>query len=123
MTKIYWTTRKTEDGNTAVMAISVSDLGLGFSMTTDDEGNNALDFPTDSLAENYVKELNKPRYYELFGFNYELIHLENNSDEWYEVYNKYKNTISMIDEIRTFTTLPWWKRMFYDYKKITRYCK
>lgn len=79
-------------------------------------------FATFHEAEQFITELQKPVYFDLFGTSYELQFLRPESDEWQSLMDKWDAFHNKFTELLNYAiaeeTAPWYKKL---YRKILSY--
>ena len=116
-TIIKWTTQDIE-GKIAVMALAkmmnIEDMCCSFSIDTEKNLPFIL-FDTFSEAKQYIEQIKKPEYYNLYGSNYEVMYCDPESEVWNEIYDIFQNTVNTLrsieEEYQKEISQPFWKRI------------
>lgn len=111
-TNIFWTIQQLDNSKFVTMALFNKNLyNLCFAITSED-GEYYKFFNTQTEAHQYITELNKPFYHRVFGNAYELKYLSPDSDEMMEQFDRFNETISLVNKYIVYKKLPWYKKIF-----------
>lgn len=117
MSKIYWTYAKYKHNTEQYVGMALSPMPNGTCMnfTINDEFPY-MTFSTVEQCVQYITQINKPAYYESLGSKYELVFLEPNSEDWYEVFDVWQNFYNAIEKLLSrmaeWQNMPWYKKIF-----------
>ena len=116
MQTIYWTHRELNE-KIVVMIIAPLDCGLCYCFSYE----NNLVYKTCSTLEEanfFVEQTNKPIYYDQFGNNWETKYVDFMSEDWNEVFSKWRYTEEILQKFDKFTKQNWFQRLITKVKSL-----
>lgn len=122
-TTIYWTKKQFSDkffenhvDYQKFCVVAIADKKDFAVPMTVSETNIHKSFNTEEDAIFFINELNKPVYYKHCGSSYELIYVENDSEDWYNIFDKWSKTYKIGAELKKIEKMNFFERIFYKLK-------